>query len=102
MKKNNLKEFKKEDIQKFKNTKRGNKVYPTLSKLFIDGILCFLCSIILIITTILFKDGIIFYIMAGILLLFGIYFIYISNNLKRYEIARMKTSEKKKDKSKDD
>ena len=94
--------MKKEDINRFKNTKRGNKVYPTLNKLFIDGILCFLCAIFLIVSTIILKDGIIFYIMAAILLGFGIYFIYTSNRLKRYEIARMKTNDKKKEKDNKD
>ena len=92
--------MKKEDIKKFKNTKRGNKVYPALNKLFIDGILCFLCAIFTIITTIIFKDGIFFYILAVILILFGIYFIYTSFKLKNIEINRMK--EKNKDKEKND
>ena len=88
--------MKKEEIKKFKNTKRGNKVYPTLNKLMFDGILCFICAIFLIVTTIIFKDGVIFYIMAGILIVFGIYFMYTSHRLKRYEIARMKKNEKEK------
>ena len=88
----------KEDIKKFKNTKRGNKVYPALNKLFIDGILCFLCAIFTVVTTIIFKDGIFFYILAAVLVCFGIYFIYTSFKLKKYEIERMKDSEKNKEK----
>ena len=94
--------MKKEDIKRFKNTKRGNKVYPTLNKLFIDGILCFLCAIFLIVTTIIFKDGVIFYIMAAILIGFGVYFVYTSIRLKRYEIYKMKTNDMKKEKQKKD
>ena len=92
----------KEKIKKFKNTKRGNKVYPTLNKLMIDGILCILCAIFLIVTTIIFKDGIYFYVLAGILVLFGIYFLYTSHRLKMHEITKMMENEKKKESKKND
>ena len=101
MKKETLTEFKKEDIKEFKNTKRGSKVYPNIAKLMIDGIACFICAIFIIITTIVYKDGIYFYILAFILVLFGIYFIYISNHLKRHEISMMKKKKKEKEEKKD-
>jgi uncharacterized membrane protein HdeD (DUF308 family) len=90
--------MKKEDVKEFKNTKRGNKVYPTLNKLFIDGILCILCAIFLIVTTLIYKDGIFFYVIAGVLILLSIYFIATAQTLKKREINRMKIEKKKKEK----
>ena len=89
--------MKKEDIKKYRNTKRGNKIYPTINKLLIDGILCFICSIFLIVATMILKDGVVFYFMAAILICFGIYFIYTSNKIKKLEINRMKNNIKEKE-----
>ena len=88
--------MKKEDLQEYKKTKRGNKVYPTLNRLFIDGIFCFLCAIFLIVTTISTHDSYWFYIFAGILVIFGIFFIIMSYKFKEKEIIRMKKAKLKK------
>ena len=88
--------MKKEDITAFKNTKRGNKVYPLLNRLQTDGILCIICAIFLIVTTIIMKDSKWFYILAGILIVAGIFFILMSRHFKSDEIYRMKLAKKKK------
>ena len=93
--------MKKDDIKAFKNTKRGNRIYPTLNKLLIDGILCLLCAIFIIVTTLIFKDGIFFYFLAAILVIFGIYCIYMSYNLKKKEINMMKRAKNKKESKND-
>ena len=88
--------MKKEDLKEYKNTKRGNKVYPNLNRLFIDGICCFLCAIFLIVSTIITHDSYWFYIFAGILIIAGIFFVIISYKFKEKEIIRMKKAKIKK------
>ena len=91
--------MKKEDLQEYKKTKRGNKVYPTLNRLFIDGIFCFLCAIFLVISTIITHDSNWFYFASVILVISGIFFIVMSYKFKEGEIIRMKKAQmKKKDK----
>ncbi len=92
--------MKKEDIEKYKKTKRGYKIYPNLNKLFIDGILCILCSIFLIVSTLIKNDGNFFYVFGAIMLLLGIFFIHLSNKYKNNEIYLMKKSEMDKEKKK--
>ena len=94
--------MKKEDLKKYKNTKRGYKIYPMLNRIFIDGILCIFCSIFLVVTTIITKDSNWFYLFAVVLLILGIIFIIVSYRFKSEEIYLMKTNEidkKKKKKS---
>ena len=88
--------MRKEDLEAYKKTKRGNKVYPTLNRLFIDGIFCFLCAIFLVLTTMITHDSNWFYFFAVILVIAGIFFIIMSNKYKEREIIRMKKAIKKK------
>lgn len=95
--------MKKEDIKAYKNTKRGYKIYPKLNRIFIDGILCILCSIFLVVSTIITRDKSIFYYFAVAMFGIGIYFIILSNKFKSEEIYKMKKEilDKEKKETKD-
>ncbi len=87
----------KENIKEFKNTKRGNKVYPLINRLAIDGILCYLCAIFLIVSTIIMKDSPFFYYMSASLIIAGTFFIIKSKEYKDIEIVKMKKAKQKKE-----
>ncbi len=88
--------MKKKDLEAYKNTKRGSKVYPTLNRLFIDGLFCFLCAIFLVVSTMITHDSNWFYIAAVILVIAGIFFMIMSYKFKEGEIVRMKKAKMKK------
>ena len=80
----------KEELKAYKKTKRGNKVYPLLNRLMIDGILCFLCSLFLIISTIIMHDSAWFYFLGALLFIAGIFFVLMSFKFKKEELVKMK------------
>ena len=79
---------KKDDINTFNNSSEGKKTNYYLKRVKITGILCITFGLIWLILNIYYKTRWYEYVTSILLILFGIYFIFNSNRIKKKEVNK--------------
>ncbi len=83
------KEEKKEAIKKFNKSKKGNELNPIYSRLLLEGAVSLLCAIAFVVYAIITNSAWWYYLIGGILFVFGIVLLVAQVSLKRKVVERM-------------
>ncbi len=82
------KEEKKNVVAAYKITNRGSQMYPVLNRLVIEGIICLILAIIMILAIIFFEYSVWLFALIGILIIAGLVFLIAQRKIRMKEYNR--------------
>ena len=89
-------ELKKRELMK--KSSRGKELLEVLDRLFIEGILCFVFAVVVLICIFVFSLDVWYYALFGLLIFGGILFIISQHNIRKKEYGKLNFKYKKKNK----
>ena len=82
------KEEKKDLVNQYKNTKKGKDLYFNFTRLVIEGLLCLVCSVVLVVLVLMFDFSWWFWFYAGLTTFCGVLFLIAQYVLRLKEYNR--------------